>query len=192
MRCAIRSVAVLVVAIVLTACGDSSPKNVPDVVGKSLDAAEGKLDSVGLDHETKGGGAFGIVVKSNWTVCKQRPASGTKATSVTLTVDRECRGTTHEDSSSAEAQVSTPGCMQAMTRLAAAARSGAAAASPSDLFPTVYNCVDVGDWVSSYEEALGKGSVTRATAVSIINSTCSIAPAGTADKDICVQADLER
>lgn len=67
--------------------------SVPDEVGERLDVAEGDIRDAGLTYKEVGGGTFGIVVKSNWTVCETRPGSGTsvsKGTRVKLIVDREC------------------------------------------------------------------------------------------------------
>jgi hypothetical protein len=43
-----------------------------------------RLDGAGLDYERVGGGAFGIVVRSKWSVCDQTPKPGTEAAKVTL------------------------------------------------------------------------------------------------------------
>ena len=75
---------------VLTGCGADEPRTVPDVAGERLDVAQERLDERGLGYETIGGGALGIVVSSNWTVCKQSPAAGARATRVELVVDRWC------------------------------------------------------------------------------------------------------
>lgn len=74
----------------LAGCGGGEPQAVPDVRGKRLDVAERRLDDLGLDYERVGGGTFGIVVRSNWRVCDQQPRPGTRATEVTLVVDRHC------------------------------------------------------------------------------------------------------
>jgi hypothetical protein len=70
--------------------GSSEPKRVPSVVGMNLKAAEDRLDGNGLRYDAVGGGTFGIVVRSRWAVCGQRPAGGKRATSVTLYVARTC------------------------------------------------------------------------------------------------------
>jgi beta-lactam-binding protein with PASTA domain len=70
--------------------GDSEPKVVPDVRGQRLDVAERRLDGAGLEFERVGGGALGIVVRSNWSVCDQEPRPGARAAKVTLVVDRSC------------------------------------------------------------------------------------------------------
>jgi serine/threonine-protein kinase len=65
---------------------------VPDLTGARLDRAEELLDQRGIDHDTDGGGTFGIVVPENWTVCGTDPPAGepTDGRSVTLIVDRSC------------------------------------------------------------------------------------------------------
>ena len=55
-----------------------------------LDAAEDALDARALRYDVAGGGLFGIVVRSRWTVCNQVPAGGTLARHVTLYVARSC------------------------------------------------------------------------------------------------------
>lgn len=70
--------------------GGASAK-VPSVVGERLDVAEMDVQAAGLTFTEVGGGAFGIVVKSNWTVCSTKPAAGKKATGpIALIVDRKC------------------------------------------------------------------------------------------------------
>jgi hypothetical protein len=66
---------------------------VPDEVDERLDVAEDDLRSKGLRYSEIGGGAFGVIVPSNWTVCETRPAAGTKvkkSARVRLIIDREC------------------------------------------------------------------------------------------------------
>jgi hypothetical protein len=75
---------------VLTACGGTRPRPAPNVTGERLDAAEDTLDAEGLRYRTVGGGAVGIVVRSDWIVCRQRPAAPSKTTTVTLVVGRSC------------------------------------------------------------------------------------------------------
>ena len=68
--------------LVAAGCGFTSRARttvVPDVTGEPLDVAEDTLDAVGLNYQTVGGGAFGIIVRSHWTVCRQRPAPGRRA-----------------------------------------------------------------------------------------------------------------
>jgi hypothetical protein len=70
---------------------DSASATMPDYVGQTLDVAEDELDSMGVTYHEVGGGAFGIVVKSNWEVCSTRPKSGKSidvASDVALIVQR--------------------------------------------------------------------------------------------------------
>ncbi len=78
--------------VLLTGCGSSSgpAAKVPDVTQQPLDAAADALEAKGLRYDTVGGGLFGIVVRSHWTVCRQAPRSGTLARHVTLYVARHC------------------------------------------------------------------------------------------------------
>jgi hypothetical protein len=79
------------VALVLgtAACGTPARnRRVPSVSGERLDLAEDTLDATGLDYRVIGGGAFGIVVRSNWIVCRQTPSANSWSKSVTLYVDR--------------------------------------------------------------------------------------------------------
>ncbi len=80
----------LLVAVV--GCGSSgrTAARVPDVTQQPLDAAQDALDAEGLRYDTVGGGLFGIVVRSHWTVCSQEPRAGTVAEQVTLYVARDC------------------------------------------------------------------------------------------------------
>lgn len=74
-------------------CGSSpsgSTTRVPDVTMEPLNAAEDELDVKGLSYDAFGGGLFGIVVRSHWTVCKQVPGAGRRASHVTLYVARDC------------------------------------------------------------------------------------------------------
>ena len=80
----------IAVAALLTGCGNAQSRRVPDVTGERLNVAEDRLDAEGLRYRTSGGGLFGIVVRSNWTVCRQSPAPRRQATSVLLFVARSC------------------------------------------------------------------------------------------------------
>ena len=75
--------------IAATGCG-STPRPVPDVSGERLDIAEETLRDAGLDYDVTGGGAFGVVMRSHWWVCRQDPRRGRRAASVELVVAREC------------------------------------------------------------------------------------------------------
>lgn len=75
---------------VLTGCGNAHPRPVPNVTGERLDVAEDRLDALGLHYSASGGGTFGIVIRSHWTVCSQRPAPRHTASFVVLSVARSC------------------------------------------------------------------------------------------------------
>jgi hypothetical protein len=79
----------LTAAFVAGGCGGTANR-VPDVEGDRLDVAQETLDDAGLGYEVIGGGALGVVVRSNWRVCEQRPAPGKRAKSVDLHVARSC------------------------------------------------------------------------------------------------------
>jgi beta-lactam-binding protein with PASTA domain len=66
---------------------------VPRLTNKRLDIAKDILRDKGLRARVRGGGIFGIVVESNWTVCSTRPGAGksvNRGSKVTLYVDRYC------------------------------------------------------------------------------------------------------
>jgi beta-lactam-binding protein with PASTA domain len=78
-------------AFLLAGCGgQAEPKRVPDLRGDRLDVAERRLEAMGLEWEEIGGGNLGILVRSNWTVCAQRPKPGRRGTAVRLVVERSC------------------------------------------------------------------------------------------------------
>jgi hypothetical protein len=84
-----RTVVVIVLALVLAGCGSTpQAKRVPNVRGERLDLAEARLDARGLRWEEVGGGVFGVIVRSNWYVDEQIPAPGKRATTVRLIVVR--------------------------------------------------------------------------------------------------------
>ena len=66
------------------------PATVPEVTGERLDVAENTLDAAGLHYHAVGGGAFGIILPSRWTVCREIPGPGALATEVTLVVEHSC------------------------------------------------------------------------------------------------------
>lgn len=64
---------------------------VPNLINVELDHAEADLQADGLTYTTVGGGAFGIVITADWTVCSQHPGAGTrvaKRSSVELDVEK--------------------------------------------------------------------------------------------------------
>ena len=83
---------ILPLAVALAGCssGSATRAPAPNLVGQRLDVAEDTLDTAGLRYETIGGGTFGIVVRSHWTVCRQAPKPNTETGTVTLTVGRTC------------------------------------------------------------------------------------------------------
>lgn len=101
----------LVAIIGITACGsddESASIAMPDVTGSQLDVALSDIEKAGIEDEVDidGGGTFGVVDKSNWTVCAQSPAAGTAVDSAPrLTVDRSCG---EEDSAEGSAEEPTP------------------------------------------------------------------------------------
>jgi hypothetical protein len=115
---------------VLASCGgsggDASVPTMPDVVGKRLDVANSDIERAGIDGETEilGGGTFGVVDDSNWTVCEQLPAAGSPVNSPPrLIVDRSCptaatttaAGTDASTSTSAPPTTSTPPVQETLT-----------------------------------------------------------------------------
>jgi beta-lactam-binding protein with PASTA domain len=75
----------------IAGCGGGADGPVPDVVGSRLDVAKSEMADAGYETEEIGGGMFGIVNESNWTVCETRPAAGSSASDkVKLIVDRSC------------------------------------------------------------------------------------------------------
>lgn len=74
-------------------CSADSTPVMPNVVGDKLDVAKDEVKNSGFedDVEVDGGGMFGIVVESNWTVCSQDPAGGEPINATpTLSVERSC------------------------------------------------------------------------------------------------------
>lgn len=69
--------AALLVALAVAAVAYAKTRTVPKgLVNHSLSSVERKLDAKGIGFKTKGGGLFGIVVKSDWGVCVTQPAAG--------------------------------------------------------------------------------------------------------------------
>lgn len=74
---------------------DNPQFTMPDVTGEKLDVAYEKIESAGFDDKDavtiEGGGALGVIVESNWTVCSQVPEAGAEGTEApTLAVERSC------------------------------------------------------------------------------------------------------
>jgi len=93
MRRLVVTSAVLAVTLLVAGCSGEAAVTMPDVVGKGLDVAISDVKRAGIDDEVEvlGGGMFGVVDKSNWTVCSQEPQNGAEVSSAPrLTVDRTC------------------------------------------------------------------------------------------------------
>lgn len=113
--------AVLVCLAFIAGCGSGSDEAsvMPDVVGEGLDVAKSDLSAAGIsedDLEVVGGGMFGVVVESNWTVCEQSPSPGSTASDVRVIVDRTCEG----DESRAGTDTSPPATTSSPTTVAPA------------------------------------------------------------------------
>jgi len=85
----------------------------PDVAGKKLDVAYEQIKDAGIDDEDKikvdGGGLFGIVRESNWTVCTQSPVAGKVVSGEPkLTVKRSCKKKSHNDTAAKPSPSPTP------------------------------------------------------------------------------------
>jgi hypothetical protein len=79
----------------LAACGNDKQVAMPDVETQRLDVALSDISRAGYDSddvEIVGGGAFGVVDESNWSVCDQDPAAGdTIGRTPRLIVERTCQ-----------------------------------------------------------------------------------------------------
>lgn len=93
-RTPLGAAALIAVAASLTSCGSDQPAVMPDVTTRRLDIALSDIERSGFDEEVEvlGGGVFGVVDESNWTVCDQEPEVGDEIGSAPrLTVDRSCK-----------------------------------------------------------------------------------------------------
>jgi len=102
----------LVIVLGLVGCGAGKDTTMPNVTGKKLDDAYAAIKEAGIDDKDKvkidGGGTFGVVMESNWTVCDQSPAAGNAITGAPrLTVDRSC-GDEGEEQSEKPSEDTTP------------------------------------------------------------------------------------
>ena len=82
----------------------------PDVVEMQLDVALSDIERAGFEDEVEilGGGTFGVVDESNWTVCEQLPAAGEPLTGTPrVTVDRSCGGEEAAESTTTVAESTT-------------------------------------------------------------------------------------
>lgn len=88
-----RLAALVLVMALLAACSSSTAAYMPRLEGKRLDVAYSELDAAGVnraDVEIVGGGTFGVVDESNWSVCRQSPSAGAQLDRVRLVIDRSC------------------------------------------------------------------------------------------------------
>ncbi len=116
-------VAGAVLALALSGCASGEPSTMPDVTGKQLDVAKSDIERAGHsgDIEVVGGGLFGVVDESNWTVCEQDPVAGAEISSPRLVVDRDCgddSGATSEPTTPAESATPIPSADAIDTTLA--------------------------------------------------------------------------
>jgi hypothetical protein len=74
----------------VTTAAAKTSRHVGSYVGQRLDVAESDAEEAGISVKVLGGGTFGVVVPSHWTVCEQEPSSGTTTNRVKLIVAREC------------------------------------------------------------------------------------------------------
>jgi hypothetical protein len=73
--------------------GDGSFVTVPSLAGMRLDDATSALQEAGLDRQIDGGGVFGVLDDTAWTVCATTPDPGTEVVPgdvVVVHVDRAC------------------------------------------------------------------------------------------------------
>ena len=73
--------------------GSTSPSGVtvPSLAGQPVDAAERRLDELGLHPSEEGGGLFGVLIPSDWNVCDTNPPAGSTVapgSTVRLLIDR--------------------------------------------------------------------------------------------------------
>lgn len=104
-----RSLSVVLASTILSAagCGSDGGSVMPDVTGKKLDVAKSMISDAGInaDVEVDGGGAFGVVNDSSWSVCTQAPAQGAAVDGAPqLTVDRSCAVEKQESGSSSPSE----------------------------------------------------------------------------------------
>jgi hypothetical protein len=98
----------LALVVAVAGCGGADGP-VPDVAGERLDVAKSEMSDAGYDTEEIGGGAFGILAESNWTVCKTDPPAGDSGGgTVKLIVDRECKDTGSNASASTDRPAEEP------------------------------------------------------------------------------------
>jgi beta-lactam-binding protein with PASTA domain len=142
----LRIAVILPIAFALASCAPAAEKGgtsayVPKVVGERLDVAKSDLEHAGLsedDIEVVGGGTFGVIDESNWTVCEQRPGPGQAMTeSARVIVDRVCTAESDASASPTTAPVQTTVPVTAVPVEASSTASGG-------VMPDVY-CMNLQD-----------------------------------------------
>ena len=159
----------LSVAAVVVGCGAPN-QPVPDVVGERLDVAASEVSDAGYDTEALGGGTFGIVDESNWTVCETRPAAGTTGGgTVKLVVARSCEEPEVQAAVLEEAEPSTREAVATPKAKKAKKRKRPKAVAPSSGRITVPDVVGIdhqlaqdtmqaaGLYMLAEEDATGRG-----------------------------------
>ena len=80
--------AALVAAVLtVTACGSEDLKGAPDVEGLALPEAKTQLEQAGFSASVKTDAMFGVIIESNFTVCKEKSPKGKL---VPLEVSKQC------------------------------------------------------------------------------------------------------
>ncbi len=100
MRLFVSTFTICALSLSLIGCSGDETSTMPELVGKRLDVALSDIERAGFDDEVEvlGGGMFGVVDESNWTVCSQEPTSGSDITSPPrVTVERSCDAGTSTD-----------------------------------------------------------------------------------------------
>jgi hypothetical protein len=70
--------------------GEANLRTIPALQGKRLDVAEELAKEARVPYKIIGGGLFGVIVTSDWTVCEQSPPAGALAARVKLVIARSC------------------------------------------------------------------------------------------------------
>jgi hypothetical protein len=69
---------------------EANLRTIPALQGKRLDVAEELAKEARVPYKIVGGGLFGVIVTSDWTVCEQSPPAGALAARVKLVIARSC------------------------------------------------------------------------------------------------------
>ncbi len=202
MKLLVRCVACLVLSAALAACGGEDAV-MPDLTAKRLDIALSDLDRAGYrdEPEVLGGGMFGVVDESNWTVCDQAPAPGETVTSAPrLTVDRSCEEPDEldgEDEQVADESSEKPAAVQKVRKpTKTRARSSARAASETFVMPFLVgaNLQDAQDRLQSLGSfLLTQNDATGLERFQMLDSgwkVCALFPAAGSKVSVARMVDL--